>query len=154
VNRRFLLNAVLVSASSLFSASSLAHHSIAAFDVSAPLWIKGTVVRFDRVSPHSVIVVDEKMPDGQLRRWAVDGPNAVQLERKGLDQEFLRTGQVVELCGFALKEAAASQRPPSTPGEVMQGALLITPDGKKRVWSPYGQLDKCVSPEEQSSLVP
>jgi hypothetical protein len=101
-----------------------------------------------------VIVVDEKMPDGQLRRWGGDGPNPVQLERKGLDQEFLRTGQVVELCGFALKEAAASQRSPSTPGEVMQGALLITPDGKKRVWSPYGQLDKCVSPEEQSSLVP
>jgi len=152
VNRRFLLSAVLVSASCLFSASSLAHHSIASFDVSAPLWIKGTVVRFDRVNPHSVIVMDEQMPDGQLRRWAVDGPSTPQLERRGLDQEFLRTGQVIEFCGFALKDGIASQRPPS-PGEVMNGAVLITPDGKKLIWSPYGQLDKCVSPEEQDSLI-
>jgi hypothetical protein len=148
-----LLSAALVSASCLFSVSSLAHHSIASFDVNTPLWIKGTVVRFDRVNPHSVIVMDEKMPDGQLRRWAVDGPSTVQLERKGLGQEFLRAGEVIELCGFALKEDIASQRPPSTPGEVMNGAVLVTPDGKKRVWSPYGQLAKCVSPEEQGSLI-
>jgi len=154
MNPRFLLSAALVSAVSLFSSSSLAHHSLASFDVSTGLWIKGTVVRFDRVNPHSVVVVDEKMPDGQLRRWAVDGPSTPQLERRGLDQEFLRTGDVIEFCGFALKEAVTSQRPASTPGEVMNGVLLVTPDGKKRAWSPYGQLVKCVSPEEASSLIP
>jgi hypothetical protein len=30
---------------------------------------------------------------------------------------------------------------------------VITPDGKKRVWSDYGQLQKCVSPEDQGSLI-
>lgn len=153
MNRRPLPGAVLVLASCLVSMSSLAHHSLASFDVSTPLWIKGTVVRFDRVNPHSVIVVDEKLPDGQLRRWAVDGPSTVQLERKGLAQEFLTTGEVIEFCGFALKAGVASQPPPSTPGEVMNGILLVTSDGKKRVWSDYGQLQKCVSPEEQGSLI-
>ena len=71
MNRRCLRTTVLVSASCLFSASSLAHHSLAPFDVSAPLWIKGTVVRFERVNPHSLIFVDAKLPDGQVRRWAV-----------------------------------------------------------------------------------
>lgn len=166
MNRRFLLNAVLVSASGLFSASSLAHHSLASFDVSTPLWIKGTVVRFERVNPHSLIFMDEKMPDGQVRRWAVDGPSVVQLERKGLDHEFLAAGQVIEVCGFTLKAGVASQRTfpktdeasaapsePSITGQVLNGTVVITPDGKKRVWSDYGQLQKCVSPEEQGSLI-
>jgi hypothetical protein len=161
-----LRRAVLVAASCLFGASSLAHHSLASFDVSAPLWIKGTVVRFERVNPHSLVFMDEKMPDGQVRRWAVDGPSTVQLERKGLGQEFLKAGEVIEVCGFALKDGVASQRPfpkvdrasaspsgPSLTGQVMNGTVLIAADGKKRVWSDYGQLQKCVSPEEQGSLI-
>jgi hypothetical protein len=161
-----LCSVVLVSASCLFSVSSLAHHSLAAFDVSVPLWIKGTVVRFERANPHSLIFMDEKMPDGQVRRWAVDGPSVVQLERKGLDQRFLEGGEVIEVCGFALKDGAASPRTfprledanaapsgPSLTGQVMNGTVVITPDGKKRVWSDYGQLPKCVSPEDQGSLI-
>jgi len=166
MSRRSLGSAVLVSASAVFSGSALAHHSLASFDVSAPIWIKGAVVRFDRVNPHSLIFVDEKMPDGQVRRWAVDGPSTVQLERKGLDEAFLRAGEVIEVCGFGLKAGVAPQRTfpkaddasgaasgPSLTGQVMNGTLLITADGKKRVWSDYGQLPKCVSPEDESSLV-
>ena len=165
MNRRFLSGTVLVSASCLFGSSSLAHHSLASFDVSSPLWIKGTVVQFERVNPHSLIFVDEKMPDGQVRRWAVDGPSVVQLERKGLAQEFLAAGEAIEVCGFALKDAAAQRtfpKPddasaaPSAPrltGQVLNGTVVITPDGKKRVWSDYGQLQKCVSPEDQGSLI-
>lgn len=164
MNRRSLRSAVLASASCLFSAGSLAHHSLASFDVSAPLWIKGTVVRFERVNPHSLIFLDEMMPDGQVRRWAVDGPSTVQLERKGLDQEFLQAGEVIEICGFALKDGVALQRPlpkadgaapsgPSLTGQVINGTVLVTPDGKKRVWSDYGQLQKCVSPEDQGVLL-
>jgi uncharacterized protein DUF6152 len=161
---RFFLSAMLVSASCLFSGSSRAHHSLASFDVSAPLWIKGTVVRFDRVNPHSLIFMDEKTPDGKVRRWAVDGPSTVQLERKGLDQDFLKAGEVLEVCGFALKDGVASQRTlpkadgaspsgPSLTGLVINGTVLVTPDGKKRVWSDYGQLQKCISPEDQGVLV-
>ena len=164
MNRRSLCSAVLVSASCLFSVSSLAHHSLASFDVSAPLWIKGAVVRFERVNPHSLIFLDEMMPDGHVRRWAVDGPSTVQLERKGLDQAFLEAGEVIEVCGFALKDGVASQRTlpnadgaapsgPSLTGQVMNGTVLVTPDGKKRVWSDYGQLQKCVSPEDQGALL-
>ena len=166
MNRRFLLGAVLASASCLFGDSSQAHHSLASFDVSAPLWIRGTVVRFERVNPHSLIFMDEKMPDGQVRRWAVDGPSTPQLERKGLDQEFLKAGEVLEVCGFALKDGVASHRTspkvddasatpsgPSLTGQVLNGTVLVMPDGTKRVWSDYGQLQKCVSPEEQGSLI-
>ena len=166
MNRPSLRTIVLVSAGCLFSASSLAHHSLASFDVSAPHWIKGTVVRFERVNPHSLIFMDEKLPDGHVRRWAVDGPSVVQLERKGLDQDFLAAGEPIEVCGFGLKDSAAPPRTspkadeasgalagPSITGQVLQGTVLITSDGKKRVWSDYGQLQKCVSPDDQGSLI-
>lgn len=166
MNRLSLRTIVLVSAGCLFSSSSFAHHSLASFDVSAPLWIKGTVVRFERVNPHSLIFIDEKLADGQVRRWAVDGPSVVQLERKGLEQGFFQAGQVIEVCGFALKDSAAPPRTspkaddasgapagPSITGQVLQGTVVITPDGKKRVWSDYGQLQKCVAPEDQGSLI-
>ena len=166
MTRHSLRSIVLVSTACLFSASSLAHHSLASFDVSAPLWIKGTVVRFERVNPHSVIFMDERRPDGQMRRWAVDGPSVVQLERKGLAQGFLQGGEAIEVCGFGLKDSAAPPRTfpkaedasaapegPSITGQVLQGTVLITPDGKKRVWSDYGQLQKCVSLEDQGSLI-
>src|SRR3954469_1669592 len=108
--RGFLQSALLVSASALFSASSFGHHSLASFDVSAPLWVKGTVVRFERVNPHSVIFLDEKTADGRVRRWAVDGPSTAQLERQGLGSDFLKPGETLEVCGFATKDGAASQR--------------------------------------------
>ena len=166
MNRRSLRSTVLLLAGCLFSTAALAHHSLASFDVSAPLWIKGTVVRFERVNPHSLIFMDEKLSDGQVRRWAVDGPSVVQLERKGLDQAFLQAGEAIEVCGFALKDSAAPPRTspkvddasaapagPSITGQVLQGTVVITSDGKKRVWSDYGQLQKCVSPEDQGSLI-
>ena len=165
MDRRFWQSALLLAASAVFSASSLAHHSLASFDISAPLWIKGTVVRFERVNPHSVIFLDERTADGRVRRWAVDGPSTPQLERQGLGPDFLKPGEALGICGFATKEGAASLRtlpkedsaggPPPGPtmtGQVLQGTLLVMPDGKKRVWSDYGQLSKCISPEEQSSL--
>jgi hypothetical protein len=163
---RSVRSAVLMAASCLFSAGSLAHHSLASFDVSAPLRIKGTVVRFERVNPHSQIFIDEKLSDGQVRRWAVDGPSTVQLERKQLDQGFLEAGEAIEVCGFALKPEVAARRPaakadgasaaspePRLTGEIMNGTVLITADGKKRVWSDYGQLQKCIAPEDQASLI-
>jgi hypothetical protein len=89
----------------------------------------------------------------------------VQLERKGIDQESFKAGDVIEVCGFALKDGVASQRTfkvdeasaapsgASITGRVMNGTVLVMPDGKKRVWSDYGQLQKCVSPEDQGSLI-
>jgi len=38
-------------------------------------------------------------------------------------------------------------------GQVLNGTLVVTSDGKKRVWSDYGQLQKCASPEDQGSLI-
>lgn len=155
----------IASIAMLASAGSLAaHHSLANFDTSAPIWVKGTVVVLERINPHSVIFLDEQAEDGQVRRWAVDGPARSQLARRGLE-DVVKPGDVVEICGFATQKGSESQREfpeplslslrsstPNPSGQVMNGHLVVLPDGEKRVLSDYGQLQQCLGPEDQYLL--
>ena len=142
----------------LASTSSLeAHHSLAQFDTSAPVWVTGTVVGFERVNPHSRISLDREMEDGRIERWIVDGPAPRQLTRIGVDYDTLRAGDVIEVCGF---EGLESQRTfigagldsADLPERFMNGNLMLMPDGEKWVWSNYGQLHQCLGPDEEDLL--
>ena len=149
-----------------WAGSLWAHHALGNFDTALPLWVKGTVVRFERVNPHSVIFLDQKLGDGRIHRWAVDGPALVQLNRRGIAPDFLEIGAVIEVCGFATKTGVPSERvrppaddtgadssAPSMSGQLLQGEVLVMPDGRKWFWSDYGQLQKCIGPGEQDSLI-
>lgn len=131
------------------SGAPAAHHSLVQFDLTEPIRVKGTVVRFDRVNPHSLIHLDERHDDGTMQRWAVDGPTLLALARMGIDADFLKAGDVIEVCGFPLKDAAASQRAfEKFQARVMSGHLVETPDGTRWFWSDYGQFDRCLNPGE------
>jgi lysyl-tRNA synthetase class II len=153
------LAAVLASAGSL-----VAHHSLAQFDTTKAVRVKGTLVRFERMNPHSILFVDQKGEDGQIQRWAVEGPSHVQLGRRGFDIEVLKAGDIIEACGYILKnEVAGSQltvkteplseslkatTPKTMSGRLMDGELLVMPNGQKQVWSDYGH-HKCFAPDYQ-----
>ena len=133
----------------IVSGSPAAHHSLIQFDLTEPMRVKGTVVRFDRVNPHSLIFLDQRREDGTLQRWAVDGPTLTALARMGIDADFLRPGDVIEVCGFPLKDGAASERAlEKFQARVMSGHLVETPDGTRWFWSDYGQFDRCLNPGE------
>ena len=136
------------------AASVVGHHSLAQFDTTKPVTVKGTVVLFHLVNPHSIIFVDEKRPDGQIERWAVDGPGINQLTRQGIDRNYIKAGDVVEVCGYVLREGLESQRtvdtepislslkdktPKSVSGRIMNAESLVRADGQKRPWGDYGQ---------------
>jgi hypothetical protein len=139
-----------------WSGALAAHHSLVQFDTTTPLRVKGTVVRFDLVNPHVRIVLDQRAEDGQTQRWVVDGPPSNNLARMGIGPDFLKAGDVIEVCGFVLKEEFASQRalpqpnpnPNTLPGRALSGHLLEMPGGKRRYWSDYGVLHKCLNPGE------
>src|SRR3954471_24500135 len=50
--------------------SLAAHHSLAQFDTTTAVRVKGTISRVELVNPHSLIFVDQKAADGQTQRWA------------------------------------------------------------------------------------
>lgn len=131
--------------------SLLAHHSLANYDTTTPVRVKGTVVRFLRINPHSIVYLDQITAEGGTRRWAVEGPSSVQLARGGFAEDGLKPGDVVEVCGYLPKEPIVWQIPnadpvgASTSGRLINGELMVMPDGHERSWGDYG-VHKCFAP--------
>ena len=140
--------AVLVS---LVPAGSQAHHSLANFDTTTPVRVKGTIVQIHHINPHSFIYLEEKVADGQIRRWAAEGPAIRQLDRLGLAKDALKPGDVIEVCGYAPKEttmwqiASADRSKVSLAGRLLNAELLVMPDGREQNWGDYG-VHKCFAP--------
>ena len=133
----------------LVSAGSLhAHHSLTNYDTTKAVRVKGTIVQFHQINPHSFIFLDEKGTDGTTRRWAVEGPSIIQLNRSGFTKDVLKPGDVVEVCGYVPKEAviwqiaSADTNTTSLAGRLINAEMLVTPDGKQQSWGDYG-VHKC-----------
>src|SRR6185436_2680756 len=92
-----------------------AHHSLANFDTTKAVRVKGTVVAFHRINPHSFIFVEEKTTDGSVRRWAVEGPSSLQLNRKSFPKDGLKPGDVVEVCGYVPRNRSRGRSPIQNP---------------------------------------
>ena len=133
----------LVSAGSL-----LAHHALTNYDTTKAVRVKGTIVQFHQMNPHSFIFLDQKGTDGQTQRWAVEGPSIPQLNRSGFAKDVLKPGDVIEMCGYVPKEAvtwqiaSADTTSTSLAGRLINAELLVMPDGKQQSWGDYG-VHKC-----------
>ena len=131
--------------------SALAHHSLANHDTTKAVRVKGTIVEFHLINPHSFIFLDEKSTDGQTHRWAVEGPSILQLKRTGFAKDVLKPSDVVEVCGYVPKEpvtwqiASADTTSTSLAGRLINAESLVMPDGKQQSWGDYG-VHKCFEP--------
>jgi Family of unknown function (DUF6152) len=130
-----------------------AHHAGSMYEQS-PIWIKGTVVGFDRTNPHSIITLEDRSADGQVRRWAVEGPAQFQLDRMGFAEDFPRVGDVLQFCSFPYKpEHLArfrSQDPDGVPRQLIEGHVMVMPDGAKQFWDPHGIIGACIQSSDDS----
>ena len=144
---------VAATIAALACVSSLrAHHSISMIDTSTPVWIKGTVAYYKIVNPHTMIGLEERMEDGQVKRWTVEGPAITRIQRMGVDKNFLKNGDVIEICGFRPKAVASGRSAYEPRGEsvpFVHGHMLVRPDGAMSPWGPYGKLENCVRPADQ-----
>jgi len=137
--------------------SMLAHHALGNYDTTKAVHVKGTVVLFQMVNPHSILILDEKSENGKTQRWAIDGPTVRQLTQNGFAKDRLKAGDVVEVCGYVTRAGVESERTVNTEpitlslkaitprnmiGKIMDGELLVMPDGQQLKWSDYG-IHKC-----------
>lgn len=127
------------------SAGSLtAHHSLANHDTTTPVRVKGTVVAFHRINPHSIIFLEQTDAGGASQRWAVEGPGGLQLTRSGIASEDLKPGAVIDVCGYVPKEKTIWQLASTAPdgislaGRLITAELLVMPDGREQSWGDYG----------------
>ena len=146
-------NCVTAFAALVCAGSLAAHHSISMIEITAPIWVKGTVVRYEIVNPHTMIEVEERTDGGQVIRWTVEGPIIGRIQRMGVDASFLKAGDVIELCGFRRKRQGLDSKT-AEPGVLppyIHGHLLVLPNGRMRPWGPYGKLENCVRPEDRAA---
>jgi hypothetical protein len=127
----------------------LAHHSLANHETTKAVRVKGTVLQFHAINPHSFIYVEEKGADGQIRRWAVEGPSVFILTRRGL-QNVVKPGDTIEFCGYLPKEALMWQivradGRSSLAGRLITAEVLVLPDGQTHNWEDYG-FHHCFAP--------
>jgi hypothetical protein len=133
-----------------------AHHSVRMIDVSKPIWVKGTVVRYEPVSPHTMFELEVVRADGQLQRWTIEGPFPGRLQRilavNGMraDEDFLSAGDVIEVCGFYPKQGQATSSGADRPSYI-HGHVLVMPDRRMETWGPYGKLDNCIRANDDAS---
>ena len=104
--RMRLLIAALAGAGLLLAGTAArAHHAFAAeFDVNRPLTLKGTLVKWEMVNPHSWFHLDIKDKDGKISTWMVEGGSPNQLIRMGVTKNTVPVGTEITVEGYQAKD--------------------------------------------------
>jgi hypothetical protein len=112
--------AVAVTALLALSVSAFAHHGGAAYDMSNPLTVKGTVTEFQFINPHSLVFFDVKNDKGEVEHWQGELTAPNKLARAGWTKRSLNPGDKVTITGAVGKNNA----------HALTIRKLIGPDGQ------------------------
>jgi hypothetical protein len=82
-----------------------AHHAFAAeFDVTKPVKLRGTLLKWEMVNPHSWFHVDVKDQDGKVVTWLIEGGSPNQLIRMGVTKNTVPIGTELVIEGYHAKD--------------------------------------------------
>jgi hypothetical protein len=87
------------------AASAAAHHSFAAaFDLTKPVTVKGTIVQVRLENPHSWFFLDVKDASGKVERWAFEAGTPSGMIRNGFKPGIIKQGVEVTIKGFHARD--------------------------------------------------
>ena len=112
--------AIAVTALLVLSVSAFAHHGGAAYDMTNPLTVKGTVTEFQFINPHSLVFFDVKNDKGEVEHWQGELTAPNKLARAGWTKRSLNPGDKVTITGAVGKNNA----------HALTIRKLIGPDGQ------------------------
>ena len=99
-----------------------AHHAFSAeFDVNKPITLKGTVVKWEMINPHSWFHLDVKEPDGTSVEWMIEGGSPNTLIRQGVTKNTLKIGMELTVEAYEAKDATHKA----------VGRNFVLPDGRR-----------------------
>ena len=73
----------------------LAHHGAAAYDVSKPTTVKGTVKQWNWTNPHCVLLLDVTDDAGQVVHWITETQNPLSMANLGWGNDSFKPGDQV-----------------------------------------------------------
>jgi Family of unknown function (DUF6152) len=136
----------------------LAHHSGSMYQ-KTPVWVKGTVVSFERINPHTILTLEDRTADGQVRQWRIEGPQQSRFDNRVDGLVPPQIGDAVEFCAFAYKTAdelsrmypdadfsarRIAEEGGSQPPQQVAGHVMVKSDGEMQFWEPHGVLAECI----------
>jgi hypothetical protein len=140
---KFLFSQILV------STVAYAHHSDRMVAGTEPIWIKGKVIEYRPINPHSIIILEVINDGGEIEKWTIDGPRLARVHGLKLDHAIVEVGDKVEFCGFKhLQNEMPNPPRPFT----LHGKILVSSEGQKYAWGPYGRLIECVPETEWGTI--
>jgi len=88
----------------VLSAPAVAHHGDAGRYSETVTTVRGTVVEFQFVNPHSVLIIAVEDENGELLEWhgELGSPNGLR-NNWGWNKETFQVGDVITMTGRALK---------------------------------------------------
>ena len=102
-----ILGVLLVAGSSW----TWAHHSTSAtYDAANPITLKGTVVRFRMINPHSQVEFEVEDEQGNVVMWTVGAGPPSNMYRRGWRTEDLKPGDPVTVTGRPAFDGSAAMR--------------------------------------------
>jgi hypothetical protein len=106
----------------LAATTARAHHAFSAeFDANKPLKLKGTLVKWEMVNPHSWFHVNVKDPDGKVVTWMIEGGSPNQLIRMGVTKNTVAVGTELLVDAYQAKDGSNKA----------VGRDFVLPDGKR-----------------------
>jgi hypothetical protein len=104
MKRRWLLSIALAAgAMGMLSPAIKAHHGTSTFDMSRTTTIKGTVVDYQLINPHSELTIKVQQDDGAAVEWNVESVSATMLLRVGWKRDTIKAGDAVSVTGHPAK---------------------------------------------------
>jgi hypothetical protein len=85
-----------------------AHHGKGAFDMDKLTVVKGTVMKFEFINPHTLIFVDTIGDEGHVEHWIAESSSNNHLGRGGYDKNSIKPGEQVIVSGHRAKNGVNS----------------------------------------------